>query len=444
MRNPQTISLSSPIYRHRRRQVLERMEPGSVMIVPTAAVSRRNRDVEYPFRADSDFHYLTGFEEPEAILVLKRMGRRSQTLFFCRERNPEVEQWEGERMGPDGARRRLGMSVAWSYAVWEEKWVEFLQGASRLYFDLGCHQPWEGALLQRLDQLQQRNRSGHDYPTIIERAATLLHPMRQVKSEEELVLMRQAAAISAEAHCRAMRQCRPGMSERQLESELLYEMGQQGVERVAYESIVAAGENGCTLHYIDKGAVLRAGELVLIDAGAEWGGYAADISRTFPVDGHFTSPQRQLYEVVLEAQYQALRQIRPGRRWNHFHRAAVRAITQGLIRLGLLQGELEGLIREEGYKRFYMHQTGHWLGRDVHDVGPYREGGKWIMLEPGMVLTVEPGLYIPNDEDIDPPWRGIGIRIEDDVVVTADGHELLTSGVPREIDEIEAMMAAEV
>ncbi len=428
-------------FARRRKRLLEKMADHSIAIVPATPHPIRNRDVEYPYHPDSDFYYLSGFAEPQAVLVLKRMGRKRSWMLFCQERDSEMEQWVGERLGTERAVSQLGAQQSWPISAWEEQLPALLDGVDHLYFNLGAGHKVEVTLLKQLDRLRQRSRAGVRYPRSIHQLDPLLHEMRLIKSSAELRLMRRAAAISAEAHRHAMQQCRPGMSEQQLEGEILHSFSQQGSRIVAYDSIVAGGNNACTLHYIRNGDPLQDGELVLIDAGAEWQGYAADITRTFPVNGCFTAPQRQLYEIVLAAQQAAIAQIRPGKRWDAAHRAAVRVITKGLLELKILKGDLATLIKREQYKPFYMHQTGHWLGMDVHDVGDYKVKGKWRLLEPGMVMTVEPALYIPQGmKGVAKKWQGIGIRIEDDVVVTAEGGDVLTASVPKTVEEIECWM----
>ncbi len=429
-------------FKRRRSATFGAMAARSIMILPAAPHAVRNRDVEYPYHPESGFYYLSGFNEPDAVVVLKRVGRKREWFLFCRERDPEMEQWTGERLGTQRVMDELGATQAWEIGQWEEKLPELLSGVEALYFNLGEESAIEQVLLKQLKQLRQRSRSGVPIPQTIHTVDSVLHEMRLFKSKAELQAMRRAATITATAHRHAMEQCRPGMSEQQLEGEVLHSFSRQGSRTVAYDSIVAGGNNACTLHYIRNSDPLEDGELVLIDAGAEWEGYAADITRTFPVNGRFTTPQRQLYEVVLAAQQAAIRQIRPGRRWDAAHRAAVRAITKGLLSLKILKGDLNTLIREEKYKPFYMHQTGHWLGMDVHDVGAYKVGGKWRRLEPGMVMTVEPGLYIPQGmKGVAKKWQGIGIRIEDDVVVTEGGCEVLTAAAPKSIEAIEQCMA---
>ncbi|MBT3197356.1 MAG: M24 family metallopeptidase [Gammaproteobacteria bacterium] len=421
---------------------MQQLESHSVVILPAAAPSIRNRDVEYPYHPGSDFFYLTGFAEPTAVLVLKREGKRRRWMLFCQERNPQMEQWVGAHIGSERARSEWGADEAWPIEKWSEKLPGLLTGVDHLYFNLGASSPQESSILCQLHQFRMRNRAGVRFPQSVHALDPLLHEMRLYKSADELRMMRKAVAITASAHQRAMKVCRPGMTEGQLEGEILHEFSQQGCRTVAYDSIVAGGNNGCTLHYIRNSDPLQEGELVLIDAGAEWAGYAADVTRTFPINGHFSLPQRQLYELVLKAQQAAIRQVRPGRRWDAPHRAAVRVITQGLITLKILKGDLKQLIKEEKYKPFYMHQTGHWLGMDVHDVGCYQVGGKWRLLEPGMVLTVEPGLYfLRGMKGVAKKWQGTAIRIEDDVVVTEKGCEVLTQQIPKTVDEIEQLQA---
>ncbi|MBT4605775.1 MAG: Xaa-Pro aminopeptidase [Thiotrichales bacterium] len=433
--------MNSREYARRRRTLQQQMADHSLAIVPAAPHPIRNRDVEYPYHPDSDFYYLTGFAEAEALLLLKRVGRKFTWMLFCQERNPEMEQWTGERLGTERAVTELGAHQAWPIEQWEKQLPELLTGVEQLYFNLGDGTSVEQALLKQLKQFRQRNRAGVVFPLSIHTLDPLLHEMRLIKSSAELKAMRKAATISAQAHRHAMQQCHIGMSEQQLEGEILHQFNQQGSRTVAYDTIVAGGNNACTLHYIQNSEPLNDGDLVLIDAGTEWAGYAADITRTFPINGRFTTPQRQLYEIVLAAQQAAINQVQPGKRWNAPHQAAVRVITQGLLELKILKGELKQLIKEEKYKPFYMHQTGHWLGMDVHDVGQYKIDGKWRLLQPGMVMTVEPGLYIPHGmKGVAKKWWEIGIRIEDDIVVTEEGCEVLTSDAPKGVKEIELWM----
>lgn len=428
-------------FSRRRRRLMEAMGEHAVAVVPAAVEVTRSRDTEYPFRQDSDFHYLTGFPEPDALLVLLPGRAEGETVLFCRPRDPAMEQWTGRRLGPEGAQADYGVDQAWNLAELDERMPELLEGRQSLYSALGRRPAFDQRLLQWVQALRQRARSGARAPSRFFDLDQPLHEMRLFKSKGELDLMREAARISARAHVRAMQVCRPGLFEYQLEAEIQHEFAMAGARHPAYASIVGGGANGCILHYVDNDSPLREGELVLIDAGCEYRGYAADITRTFPVNGRFSHPQQALYEVVLAAQQAALEVTRPGHRWNEAHDATVQVITQGLVDLGLLAGEVNELVEREAYRPFYMHRAGHWLGLDVHDVGDYQVDGQWRPLAPGMVMTVEPGIYVaPELEQVDEAWRGIGIRIEDNVVITPEGHEVLTDGVPKDIDEIEQLM----
>ncbi len=430
----------------RRRRLLRSMGAGSIAVVPASPERQRNRDVDHPYRPDSDFFYLTAFPEPEAVAVLvpgRRAGsRQAQYILFCRERNAEMETWHGRRAGLEGARERYGADEAFPIGDIDKILPRLMENRERAYYAMGAHEALDAKMIGWLKEVRSKERSGVKAPVEFASLDHLLHEMRLFKSREEIGHMRRAAQISAQAHRRAMQICRPGMMEFQIEAELIHEFMKNGCRSAAYPSIVGGGENGCILHYTENESRLKAGDLLLIDAGAEYKSYAADITRTFPVNGRFSAEQRALYQLVLDAQKAAIAKVKPGNHWNQPHTAAVRTLTRGLVKLGLLKGEPGKLIKEEAYRRFYMHRTGHWLGMDVHDVGGYKSDGKWRRFEPGMVLTVEPGLYIPEGSaGVAKRWWNIGIRIEDDVVVTAKGHEVLTSGVPKEIDEIEALMA---
>ncbi len=418
------------------------MGRGGIAVLPTAPERLRNRDVEYPYRPDSDFYYLTGFPEPEAVLVLVPGRREGEVLLFCRDRDPERELWTGRRAGPEGAIEHYGMDDAFPITDIDDILPGLLENRERVYYTMGVYPEFDRRLIGWVNRIRAASRSGAHTPDEFVALEHLLHDMRLYKSAAELRLMRRAARIAAGAHVRAMQACRPGMMEYELEAEYTHEFRRHGCEH-AYSPIVGGGENACILHYTDNSARLEAGDLVLVDAGAELDCYASDITRTFPVDGRFTPGQRALYELVLEAQQAAIERVRPGEHWNAPHEAAVRVLTRGLVKLGLLEGRVPTLIRREAYRDFYMHRTGHWLGMDVHDVGDYKVGGEWRVLEPGMVLTVEPGLYIaPDARGVARKWRGIGIRIEDDVAVTKDGCEVLSKDVPKDPDEIEALMAS--
>ncbi|HLV16041.1 MAG TPA: Xaa-Pro aminopeptidase [Pseudomonas sp.] len=436
------IRIPQDEYARRRAALMARMEPGSIAIVPAAAEQLRNSDVEHTYRQDSDFQYLSGFPEPEALLVLVPGRDEGQYILFCRDRDPERELWDGRRAGQEGAVRQYGADQAFSIGQLDALLPSLMENRRRVYFAIGRQEGFDRQVLGWVNQVRARVRQGVTAPSEFVAIAPLLHELRLRKSEAELAVMRYAAQVSAGAHVRAMRASRAGLYEYQLEAELEYEFRRGGARLPAYGSIVASGHNACILHYRENDAALRDGDLVLIDAGCEIDCYASDITRTFPVNGRFSPEQRAIYELVLEANLEAFRHIAPGKRWNEAHDATVRVITAGLVRLGLLQGEVDALIASEAYKPFYMHRAGHWLGMDVHDVGDYKVDGAWRELEPGMCMTVEPGIYIaPDNEQVEPRWRGIGVRIEDDVVVTADGCEILTGDVPKSVAEIEALMA---
>lgn len=430
-------------YARRRKALMAQMEPNSIAILPAAAVAIRNRDVEYLYRQDSDFQYLSGFPEPEAVIALIPGREHGEYVLFCRERNPEREQWDGLRAGQDGAIRDFGADDAFPITDIDDILPGLIEGRDRVYSAMGSNAEFDRRLMEWINVIRSKARMGAQPPNEFVALDHLLHDMRLYKSAAEVKVMREAAAISARAHVRAMQACRAGLHEFSLEAELDYEFRKGGAKMPAYGSIVAAGRNGCILHYQENDAPLKDGDLVLIDAGCEIDCYASDITRTFPVSGVFSAEQKAIYELVLKSQKAAFAEIAPGKHWNQAHEATVRVITEGLVELGLLKGEVEQLIDSEAYKVFYMHRAGHWLGMDVHDVGEYKVGGQWRVLEPGMALTVEPGIYIAADnQSVAKKWRGIGVRIEDDVVVTKQGCEILTNGVPKTVGEIEALMAA--
>lgn len=438
------MSLLSPaVWVARRRRLMKSMKPGSVALLAAAPAVIRNRDVEYPYRQDSDFLYLTGLQESDAIAVFIR-GRKSQRfLLFLRPSNPEQVLWTGPTAGLEGAVNRFGADEAFALETFEAALPGLLRDVSRVYLPFSGSASLQGPLATAYQALVRESRSGTTPPRLLADLSPLIHRERRIKREEELVCMRRAAEVSVKGHRLAMQVTRPGRLESEIEADLLHAFARQGLRNVAYPSIVAGGVNACILHYTQNDQPLRAGDLLLIDAGAECEGYAADITRTFPVSGRFSEAQRALYDVVLEAQLAAIQSVRPGVSWTVPHDTAVECLTLGLIELGLLKGKRQALIRAGAYRRFYMHRTGHFLGLDVHDVGDYREGKDWCRLEAGMVLTVEPGLYVaPDLEDVDPAFRGIGIRIEDDVLVTATGHEVLTDALPKHVDAIEALMAS--
>ena len=417
------------------------MDKHTIAIIPGAREVTRSRDTEYPFRQNSDLFYLTGFEEPDAVLVLVPGRRQGQVVLFCRERDPDMELWNGYRLGPEGAVAYLGVDDAFPIDDLDEILPGLIEGTQRIYYSMGHDDVFDQRVMGWVNQIRKLVRTGAAPPADFTDLAFLLHEQRLIKSAAEVRVMRKAGEISAAAHVRAMQECQPGRYEYHLEAAIQHTFAEHGARFPAYNSIVGSGENACVLHYTENASKMRAGDLVLIDAGCEYQGYAADITRTFPVSGQFSAEQRAIYDVVLEAQRAAIAKVRPGNTWNQPHDATVRVITRGLIKLGLLRGKERELIKAEAYRDFYMHRAGHWLGLDVHDVGEYRVDGRWRQLEPGMVLTIEPGIYIAADNTKVPKrWRGIGVRIEDDVVVTEQGCDVLTGDVPKRADEIEALM----
>ncbi|VXC03648.1 Xaa-Pro aminopeptidase [Pseudomonas sp. 9Ag] len=429
-------------YVRRRKALMAEMEPNSIAILPAAPMYIRNRDVEHIYRQDSDFQYLSGFPEPEAVIALIPGREHGEYVLFCRERDPARELWDGLRAGQDGAISEYGADDAFPIGDIDDILPGLIEGRSRVYYAIGSNQEFDHRLMEWINTIRSKARQGAQPPNEFVALDHLLHDLRLYKSANEAKVMRQAAEISARAHIRAMQASRAGLYEYHLEAELDYEFRKGGAKMPAYGSIVAAGKNACILHYRENDAVLKDGDLVLIDAGCEIDCYASDITRTFPVSGRFSTEQKAIYELVLAANEEAFKHIAPGKHWNEAHEATVRVITAGLVELGLLNGDVNELIAAEAYKPFYMHRAGHWLGMDVHDVGDYKVGGEWRVLEPGMAMTVEPGIYIAADnQDVAKKWRGIGVRIEDDVVVTRHGCEILTNGVPKSVAEIEALMA---
>ncbi|MEL0028054.1 MAG: Xaa-Pro aminopeptidase [Perlucidibaca sp.] len=425
----------------RRAALMRAIGPGAVAIIPAALHHRRNRDTEYRFRQDSDFYYLSGFAEPEALIVLLPGRGEGEFVLFCRPRDREMEIWNGYRAGPEGAVRDFGADQAFPVSELDSRLPELLAGRARVFAPMGVSADFDPRLTGWLNQVRAKARAGIKAPGELHLLDSALHPLRLLKSEAELAIMQRAADLSAEGHRRAMALAAPGRYEYELEAELLHAFTRHGCAAPAYGSIVGSGANACILHYGENCRRMQAGELVLIDAGGELDHYAADITRTFPVSGRFSGPQRDLYEVVLAAQLAAIGAVRQGGSWQAPHETAVRILTRGLVDHGLLTGEVDGLIESGAYRRFYMHRTGHWLGMDVHDVGDYQVDGQWRPLQPGMVLTVEPGLYVaPDDETVAEHWRGIGIRIEDDVVVTDGEPRVLTAKTPKSVAEIEALV----
>jgi len=430
-------------FTRRRRRLMHMMGRNSIAILPTAPVAIRNRDVEFPFRPDSDFYYLTGFSEPHAVAVLVPGRAQGEFILFCQERDPDMEIWTGRRAGQEGACRLFGADDAFPISDLDEILPGLMENREKVFYTMGCSTEYDLKIPEWLRQLRQKSRAGVHVPGEIVALEHLLHEMRLFKSRREIAAMRRAAKISALAHRRAMQRCRPALWEYQIEAELRATFMEHGCRSQAYPAIVGGGENACILHYTDNDAELQAGDLLLIDAGAEYQNYAADITRTIPVNGCFSAAQRAIYELVLAAQLAAIEKVRSGNHWLDPHQAAVRVLTRGLRDLGLLRGDLRKLLKKEACKRFFMHRTGHWLGLDVHDVGDYKVGGVWRLLEPGMVLTVEPGLYIPaGAKGVAKKWWNIGVRIEDDVLITRQGCEILSKDVPKTVAEIEALMAS--
>lgn len=426
-------------FHKRRLETLKRMGAG-IAIVPTAPEQMRNRDAQFPYRADSYALYLSGFTEPEAVVVLIA-GEKNQSILFCRDKNEEREIWDGYRYGPAAATDTFGFDAAYSIDELDEKLVELMANQPTLYYAIGHDAGWDMRITQALNGVRAQARAGKRAPENIRDIRAILDAQRLIKDASEISLMRRAGEISAEAHKRAMRATCPGKYEYEIEAELLHEFRRQGCQAPAYTSIVAGGRNACVLHYVENNQRLNDGDLLLIDAGGELDGYASDITRTFPVNGKFSAAQRDVYQLVLDAQIAAIIATKPGNTFHDPHEAAVKALAQGMLDLKLLTGTLDEVLEQESYKRFYMHRTGHWLGLDVHDAGEYKDGDAWKQLEPGMVLTIEPGCYIRPADDVPAAFHNIGIRIEDDALVTADGCDIITRATPKTIAEIEAIMA---
>lgn len=433
--------ISAQEFASRRQHLMQAVGPDAAVILPAAIHHHRNRDSEYRFRQHSNFYYLTGFAEPEAVLVLLPGRSDGEFVLFCRPRDREMEIWNGYRAGPEGAVANFAADQAFVINELAQRLPELLAGRRQIHAPMGEHPAFEQQLTHVLVGLRARSRAGVAAPLSLQVLDATLSEQRLIKSAAEIALMQRAADISAQGHIRAMQLAAPGRYEYELEAELQHEFLRNGCTAPAYNSIVGSGHNACILHYNDNNKMLADGDLVLIDAGGELDHYAADITRTFPANGRFNAPQRALYDVVLAAQLAAINCVKPGASWQAPHDAAVRVLSQGLLDLGLLKGSIDDVIEQGLFRRFYMHRTGHWLGMDVHDVGDYQVNGNWRPLQAGMVLTVEPGLYIaPDDETVDQQWRGIGIRIEDDVVVTDSGNHVLTAAAPKTVAAIEALM----
>ena len=423
----------------RRKHLMRAIGKDSIAIIPAAPVKSRSRDTNFTYRQDSDFYYLTGFNEPESVAVLISGRKAAEYIIFCRERDELMETWNGRRLGVDQAPEVLDADDAFPIDDIDDILPGLLEGRERVFYSMGRETLFDNRIIGWINQLKAKSGSGASVPSEFVSLDFHLHDMRLYKSRAELTLLRKAAKLSAAGHTAAMKRCQPGCMEYQLEAELIATYRAAGAQH-SFEPIVGGGANGCILHYTENDAELKDGDLVLIDSGAEWQGYAGDISRTFPVNGRFTEAQREIYQIVLDANLAAIEKTIAGNNWNDPHEAAVRVITKGLVKLGILKGDVRKLIKDEEYRRFFMHRTGHWLGLDVHDVGDYKVDDKWRVLEPGTVLTIEPGLYLSAASGVPKRYRNIGIRVEDNIIVTEDGPEIITSSVPKGIDEIEALM----
>lgn len=429
-------------YAKRRKTLMQKMDADSIVIMPSAKEIIRNNDAHYAFRQNSDFYYLTGFEEPDAVAVLLPKNQGAEYILFNRVRDRAHEIWDGPRAGQSGARKTYLADEAHPVGEFIKRLPDLLAGRKSIHYPMGLNKEFDRILMNAIKVIRSKVRSGMQSPVELIDISSSLHEMRLFKSHAEIEMMQKAADITSNAHMRAMQACRPDMFEYQLGAELSYQFQRQGAQNPAYSSIVGSGRNSCILHYIANNKLIKNGDIVLIDAGAEYQNYAADVTRTFPANGKFSVEQRAIYDLVLAAQVAAIKSIKPGALWTDAQDIVVKIITQGLIDLGILKGKLKDLIAKEAYTDFYMHRSGHWLGLDVHDVGAYRVNNKWRKLQPGMTLTVEPGIYISADiPNVHKRWHNIGVRIEDDVVVTKNGCDVLSCNVPKLASEIEALMA---
>ena len=433
-------TLSAEEFANRRRQLMDMVGPEGIVIVPSATLLIRNRDAEHPFRQDSDFQYLTNFNEPEAVAVLIPERAEGEFILFCREKDPKTERWTGRMAGLEGAQTDYQADDSFPIEDIDDILPGLMDRRETVHYSMGVNPAFDQQVMSWVNAMKAKVRSGAHPPHEFVSLDLLLHDMRLYKTAAEIKMMKHAAQTAVRSHERAMKICEPDLNEGQLDAEFLHEFKWNGMVP-AYTTIVGGGENACVLHYIENNQPLVDGDLVLIDAGAEYGCYASDITRTFPVNGKFSEAQRLIYQIVLDAQYAAINAAQPGNNWNAPHEAAVQVISQGLLDLGILKGTLEGVIEEEAYKEFFMHKTGHWLGMDVHDVGDYKIDDEWRVLEQGMVLTVEPGIYISPNPDVDKKWWNIGVRIEDDVLIKRKGNEVLTGSLIKEVADIEALMA---
>jgi Xaa-Pro aminopeptidase len=426
----------------RRKELMAQMEPNSIALLASAPARMRNGDAEYLYRQNSDFYYLTGFTEADALLALIPGRKQGEAVLFCQQKNKEKELWTGVLMGPDVACEELLFDDAFPITDIDDILPGLIEGRDRVYYSMGKDDQFDNQVMDWVKVIRSKAKMGAHPPSEFLVLDHLLHELRLIKSANEVKLMEQAAKISAEGHKRAMAYCKPGIKEYELEAELLHAFTRNGSRAPAYSSIVAAGDNACILHYNENNAEVKEGDLILIDAGCEYEHYASDITRTFPASGKFTAEQKAIYELVLNAQSAAIEAIAPGVPWDEPHKISVKIITRGLVKLGLLKGRTSQLIKSEAYRDFYMHKVGHWIGMDVHDVGDYKIDDSWRLMEPGMVTTVEPGIYIsPDNKKVQKKWRGIGVRIEDDVLVTKKGYRILSNGIPKTVQEIESFMA---
>ena len=425
-------------FSERRDLLADKVLEDSAIIVSAASVKSRISDTEYSYRQDSNFYYLSGYEEPESLILIRPNQDKERFIIFCRDRDPLREQWDGFRTGQEGVIQDYGADAAYSINSIDEIMPKLLEGAKNIYFSMSAPCGVDAKISSWVEDIRKNTRSGAEPPQNLLSLDSILHEMRLIKESDEMDLMKQAANITTEAHIRAMQSVRPGMYEYQLEAEYLYAFNKNGARSPAYNSIVGGGNNSCILHYVENNAELQDGDLVLVDAGCEYQYYASDVTRTFPVNGKFSPEQKEIYSIVLEAHKQSMEQAKPGNKWNLMHEKSVEVIVEGLLSIGLLQGSRDEIIDKGEYSKFYMHRIGHWLGMDVHDVGSYKQDGDWRPLEEGMVMTVEPGIYILDSmEGVDDKWKGIGVRIEDDIAITESGFEILTPDVPRTIEEVE-------
>lgn len=422
-------------------ELMRRLSKDDVVIVPSAREAVRSHDTAYKFRQSSDFFYLTGFDEPEAIAVIRPAHDEHPLVLFVRPRDAEREVWDGARAGIEGAKSEYGASEAFPVAEFEAKLPELLSGRTNLVYRLGEHAEHDAQVIKHLANLRMMTRKGVVAPLTVTDPAKVIHEMRVVKTDEELKLIEQAAHISADAHLATMKRVRAGMYEYEVEAIIEHEFRQRGANSTSFGTIIGAGNNATVLHYVKNDAQLKDEDLLLVDAGAEYKFYAGDITRSYPVSGRFTEAQRDIYELVLAAQEECVARVRPGVTMDELYNRSVEILTEGMVRLGILQGDTKKLIEEGEHKKFYMHKLGHFIGLDVHDVGLYYIEGKPRPLEPKMVVTIEPGLYISaSAENVPDKYKGIGVRIEDDVLITSDGNRVLTGGVPKRVDDIEAVM----